>query len=66
QPGKPVQNAFIERFNRTYRNELLDMYVFRNMDQVREMTWGWQMNYNFSRPQEALKNLTPVEFADTG
>lgn len=41
QPGKPTQNSFVERFNRTYREEILDMYVFRNISEVREITSRW-------------------------
>lgn len=63
QPGKPMQNGFIERFNRTYREEVLDMYVFNTIGEVREITEAWLLDYNKLRPHESLGNLTPHEFA---
>ena len=63
QPGKPMQNGFIERFNRTYREEVLDMYMFRRLREVRDITERWLREYNEERPYESLGNLTPSEYA---
>ena len=62
EPGKPNQNAYIERFNRSYRTEVLDVYLFANLDEVREITWQWMQEYNEERGHDALGKLTPLEF----
>lgn len=62
KPGKPTQNAFIERFNRTYRTEILDFYLFRTLNEARAITERWLNEYNSERPHESLNNLTPEEY----
>jgi len=62
KPGKPMQNGYIERFNRTYREAVLDMYVFNTLDEVRQYTEQWLKEYNEHRPHESLGDLTPREY----
>jgi putative transposase len=62
QPGKPVQNAFIERNNGSLRRELLDAYHFFTLQEVRIMAEEWQQDYNCSRPHQALGFVPPLEY----
>lgn len=62
QPGRPMQNGIVERFNRTYREEVLDCYVFETLGEVRRMTADWIVRYNEQRPHEALGNLSPRQY----
>ena len=57
-----MQNGFIERFNRLYREAVLDAYLFFELYEVRQLTTEWMEEYNLRRPHEALDNLTPVEY----
>ena len=62
KPGKPMQNGFIERFNRSYREAVLDMFVFQTLNEVREQTEKWLKEYNEERPHDSLGDMTPREY----
>jgi len=64
QPGKPMQNGFIERLNGSLRRELLNAYVFRTINEVRLQVDDWKNDYNYFRPHESLNNKTPIEMID--
>ena len=61
QPGRPMQNGYIERFNRTFRQDVLDMHLFSEIDQVRDIIEQWMEDYNRKRPHEALGGITPYQ-----
>jgi putative transposase len=63
QPGKPAQNAFIERFNRTYREAVLDAFLFHTVAEVQAITEDWLEEYNAIRPHEALGDVPPYQYA---
>ena len=61
QPGKPQQNAYIERFNRTVRYEWLSQYYWNDLDEVRDFATKWVWHYNHERPNMALGGFTPKQ-----
>jgi putative transposase len=63
QPGRPMQNAYVERKNGSLRRELLNAYLFDSLQEVRIMCEEWRTYYNNQRPHKALKYLTPMKYA---
>lgn len=61
QPGKPQQNAYIERYNRTVRYDWLSHYLFDTLDEVRAFATRWLWTYNHERPNMALGGITPQQ-----
>lgn len=62
QPGEPTQNAFIERLNGTFRRDVLNAYVFKSIQEIRNITEEWMYDYNYNRPHKSLNNRTPMEY----
>jgi putative transposase len=62
-PGKPVQNAFIENFNGTFRDECLNENWFVSLSDAQRTIEAWRIDYECERPHSKLKDLTPREFA---
>jgi hypothetical protein len=63
EPGKPIQNAFVESFNSRLREECLNEQVFRSLDDARRKIGQWREQYNRERPHSSLGYLTPEAFA---
>ena len=57
-----MQNGYIERFNRTYREDVLDMHIFDNIHQVRKLTEKFMDDYNHKHPHKSIGNKAPIEF----
>lgn len=64
QPGKPDQNAVIERFNRSFRNEVLDAHIFESVADARDIAEGWLQRYNEIRPHDSLGSLPPAKYRE--
>ncbi|MBM3370954.1 MAG: transposase, partial [Betaproteobacteria bacterium] len=62
QPGKPNQNAFIERFNKRFREEVLNANLFNTMSEAQEAADVWLTDYNEYRPHESLGDVPPAMF----
>jgi putative transposase len=64
EPGKPTQNGYVERFNRTFREEVLDVYAFSDLEQVRDESTRWLYAYNNDRPHMSLDRQTPAGYLE--
>ena len=65
QPGKPVQNAYIESFNSRFRDECLSQHWFASLSHMRSVIDTWREDYNEHRPHSALDYLPPAKYAAT-
>ena len=64
QPGKPMQNGFIESFNGSFRDECLNLHWFLSLRDARGEIESWREDYNRVRPHSALGNLTPKQYVE--
>jgi|TARA_R110001583_G_scaffold195415_1_gene372961 putative transposase len=63
QPGKPMQNGYVESFNGKFRDECLNEHWFRDLAHAREKISNWRLDYSEQRPHSSLVYQTPLEFA---
>lgn len=61
QPGKPQQNAYIERYNRTVRYDWLNQHLFKSIEQVQNYATAWLWSYNNERPNMGIGGITPIQ-----
>lgn len=62
KPGKPMDNGYIERLNRTFREDILDAYLFSSIDQVNELSKKWMEDYNKFHPHSSLNGYSPIGY----
>lgn len=62
QPGKPMQNGYVERFNRSFRQDVLDANLFANLMEVKVASDEFEEDYNHHRPHESLGNISPIQY----
>lgn len=62
QKGKPMQNGYCERFNRTFREDVLDAYLFDDLSTLQERIDMWREDYNNHHPHSSLADYSPIEF----
>ncbi len=63
-PGKPMQNGYLESFNGKFRDECLNQHWFLGLADARQLIEAWRVDYNMVRPHSALGNVPPVVFAE--
>jgi len=64
EPGRPMQNGYVERFNGSFRTEILDAYTFGSLEDVRELAHEWSECYNYERPHDSLNGFPPALFRE--
>lgn len=62
-PGKPTENAYVERFNRLYREDILDAYLLNSLSQLNKISEKWREDYNYYHPHSSLGDKSPLEYA---
>jgi len=63
QKGKPTQNSYIERFNGSFRKDILDAFIFQTKDEIQGSANEWMEDYNNHHPHESLGDKPPIEFS---